>query len=304
MEQVAIFTKQHKAAAWEAGLALKGWLADHGIKAEVTENEPGPPIKPLPPNTDLLVVMGGDGTLLSVARHYSHLGIPILGVNVGGLGFLTEVALDELHPAMEQVLAGKFEVEERLMLQATLIREGRPCFQEVVVNDAVVNKGALARIVELTTWIDGEYLTNYRADGLIVSTPTGSTAYTLSAGGPIVYPTLREILLLPICPFTLSNRPIILPETVTVAVTLGDKVRDTYLTIDGQVGETLGPYDRVEIKAAPFNLRLVKSPRRSYFEILRTKLGWGTVAPPCPPAPPAGATATAAPRKNQGFCIP
>ncbi len=304
MEQVAIFTKQHKAAAWEAGLALRGWLADHGIKAEVAENEPGPPIKPLPPDTDLLVVMGGDGTLLSVARHYGHLGIPILGVNVGGLGFLTEVALDELYPAMEQVLAGKFEVEERLMLQATLLREGRPCFQEVVVNDAVVNKGALARIVELTTWIDGEYLTNYRADGLIVSTPTGSTAYTLSAGGPIVYPTLREILLLPICPFTLSNRPIILPETVTVAVTLGDKVRDTYLTIDGQVGETLEPHDRVEIKAAPYNLRLVKSPRRSYFEILRTKLGWGTAAPPCPPAPAAAAAAGARPRKEGGFFLP
>ncbi len=285
MQQLAIFTKQHKAAAWQAGLALKAWLETRRLNVALAENEPGPEVTPLPPGTDLLVVMGGDGTLLSVARHYGHLGIPILGVNVGGLGFLTEISLDELYPSMEQVLAGNFEVEERLMLQATLIRQGEPCWGEVVVNDAVVNKGALARIVELTTWIDGEYLTNYRADGLIVASPTGSTAYTLSAGGPIVYPTLRHILLLPICPFTLSNRPIILPETVTVAVTLGDKVRDTYLTVDGQVGQALQAYDRVEIRAAPHHLKLVKSPRRSYFEILRTKLGWGEAgARPCPPA--------------------
>ncbi len=285
MERLAIFTKQHKAAAWQAGLALKAWLQERRLNVALAENQPGPEVPPLPTGTDLLVVMGGDGTLLSVARHYGHLQIPILGVNVGGLGFLTEIALDELYPSMEQVLAGQFEVEERLMLTATLLREGEPVWGEVVVNDAVVNKGALARIVELTTWIDGEYLTNYRADGLIVATPTGSTAYTLSAGGPIVYPTLRHILLLPICPFTLSNRPIILPETVTVAVTLGDKVRDTYLTVDGQVGQALQAYDRVEIRAAPHYLKLVKSPRRSYFEILRTKLGWGEAgARPCPPA--------------------
>ncbi len=288
VERLAIFTKQYKDAAWQAGLALKSWLEERRLKIFLTENRPE--VTPLPPGVDLLVVMGGDGTLLSVARHYGHLQIPILGVNVGGLGFLTEIALDELYPSMEQVLAGQFEVEERLMLTATLLREGEPVWGEVVVNDAVVNKGALARIVELTTWIDGEYLTNYRADGLIVATPTGSTAYTLSAGGPIVYPTLRHILLLPICPFTLSNRPIILPETVTVAVTLGDKVRDTYLTVDGQVGQALGPYDRVEIKAAPHHLKLVKSPRRSYFEILRTKLGWGEAgARPCPPLAGPGA---------------
>ena len=145
----------------------------------------------------------------------------------------------------------------------------------------MINKGALARIAELTTWIDGEYLTIYRADGLIVSTPTGSTAYTLSAGGPIVYPTLRHIILLPICPHTLSNRPIILPDTVTVAVTLDEKVQDVYLTLDGQVGRELKPRDRIEMRSAPYNLKLVKSPHRSHFEILRTKLGWGELGSPC-----------------------
>ena len=186
--------------------------------------------------------MGGDGTILSVARHYGRLGLPILGVNMGGLGFLTEISLDELYPCLEEyVLPGKFEVEERLILTVSLIRDGETIWQENVLNDAVINKGALARIAELTTWIDDEYLTTYRADGLIVSTPTGSTAYTLSAGGPIAYPTLRHIILLPICPHTLSNRPIILPETVTVAVTLDEKVQDVYLTLDGQVGRELRP---------------------------------------------------------------
>jgi NAD+ kinase len=195
---------------------------------------------------------------------------------MGGLGFLTEISLDELYSSMaDHVLTGKFEVEERMMLTVTLFRQGQVAWQEFVLNDAVINKGALARIAELTTWIDGEYLTVYRADGLIVATPTGSTAYNLSAGGPIVYPTLRHLILLPICSHTLSNRPIILPDTVTVAVTLDEKVQDVYLTLDGQVGQAMEAGDRVEIRRAPYHLKLVKSPHRSHFEILRTKLGWG-----------------------------
>jgi NAD+ kinase len=243
-------------------------------------NEPDPQVQPLPPDVEFIVVMGGDGTLLSVARRYGQQGLPILGVNVGGLGFLTEVSLEELYPALEQVLAGKFDVEKRMMLFATIFRDGKPFWGENVLNDAVINKGALARIVELTTWIDEEFLTTYRADGLIIATPTGSTAYTLSAGGPIVYPTLRHVLLLPICPHTLSMRPIILPETVTVAVTLDPKAEDVYLTVDGQVGQALQPGDRVEVKCAPRHLRLIRSPRRSHFEILRAKLGWGEVRAP------------------------
>jgi NAD+ kinase len=272
---VAILSKKHKQAAWEAGQELQRWFAARGMKAVNLENEPEPHVPQLPPETECIVVMGGDGTLLSVARHYVSLGVPILGVNVGGLGFLTEISLDELYPSMEQVLAGKYVVEERMMLIARLYRHEQVCWEKHFLNDAVINKGALARIVELTTWIDGEYLTTYRADGLIVSTPTGSTAYTMSAGGPIAYPTLRHIILIPICPFTLSNRPIILPDTVTVAVTFEEAVQDAYLTIDGQEGQALQREDRVELSAAPQNLKLILSPRRSYFEILRTKLGWG-----------------------------
>jgi NAD+ kinase len=254
---------------------LQAWLTGGGVRACHFENEPDPDIPSLPADVDFIVVMGGDGTILSVARHYGGKGVPIFGVNMGGLGFLTEISLDQLYPSMsEHVLTGKFEVEERLMLTVTLFRQGRVTWQENVLNDAVINKGALARIAEMTTWIDGEYLTVYRADGLIVATPTGSTAYNLSAGGPIVYPTLHHLILLPICSHTLSNRPIILPETVTVAVTL-EEVQDVYLTLDGQVGQAMEPGDRVEIRRAPYYLKLVKSPYRSHFEVLRTKLGWG-----------------------------
>jgi NAD+ kinase len=292
LQRLAIITKKFKPDAWNAGQALQHWLQQRGLEASLLENEPEPHVPPLAPGVDIIVVLGGDGTLLSVARHYGQQGIPILGVNVGGLGFLTEISLDELYSCMEDhVLAQQYEVEKRMMLTATLFRAGAAIWREHVLNDAVINKGALARIAELPTWIDGEYLTTYRADGLIVSTPTGSTAYTMSAGGPIVYPTLRHIILIPICPFTLSNRPIILPQGVTVTVTLDEKVQDVYLTVDGQVGQALQAGDRVEIRSAAHHLKLVRSPHRSFFEILRTKLGWGEIGGhrlECPPpgAPP------------------
>jgi NAD+ kinase len=275
VRSVAIVSKKHKQAAWQAGEELQKWCENRGVQAVHLENEPEPHVPPLPPETESIVVLGGDGTLLSVARHYVSLQVPLLGVNVGGLGFLTEISLDELYPAMEQVLDGNYAVEERMLLTARLRRQGQVCWEKQFLNDAVINKGALARIIELTTWIDGEYLTTYRADGLIVSTPTGSTAYTLSAGGPIAYPSLRHIIVIPICPFTLSNRPIILPDTVTVVVSLEEKVQDAYLTIDGQEGQALQQEDRVEMSVAPQNLKLILSPHRSFFEILRTKLGWG-----------------------------
>jgi NAD+ kinase len=272
---VAILSKKHKQTAWDAARELQQWLAARGVEAVHFENEPEPDMPTLPTETEGIVVLGGDGTLLSAARHYVTLNVPILGVNVGGLGFLAEISLKELYPSMEQVLAGEYKVEERMLLIARLCRQGEVCWERHFLNDAVINKGALARIVDLTAWIDGEYLTTYRADGLIVSTPTGSTAYTLSAGGPIVYPSLRHIIMIPICPFTLSNRPIILPATVTVAVTFAEKVEDAYLSIDGQVGRALQSEDRIEMSVAPQNLKLILSPYRSYFEILRTKLGWG-----------------------------
>ena len=280
MQSLAIITKKHQPDAWQAGQALEAWSRDRGLKAALLINEADDQALELPPGAEFIVVMGGDGTLISVARRHGQKGLPILGVNVGGLGFLTEVSLEELYPVLEHFLAGRCEMEERMMLSATIFRDGAHFWEETVLNDAVINKGALARIVELTAWIDGEYLTTYRADGLIIATPTGSTAYTLSAGGPIVYPTLRHVLLLPICPHTLSNRPIILPETVIVEVTLDKKAEDVYLTVDGQVGQALQPDDRVQVRSAPHHLKLIKSPKRSHFEILRAKLGWGEVRAP------------------------
>ena len=261
--------------ARKAGETLQHWLSVRGVQAALLVNEPEPDFPPLPPETEIIVVFGGDGTLLSAARHYGQEGTPILGVNVGGLGFLTAVGLDKLYPILERVIRGDFVVEERMQLLGTLIRQGEKVCEQSVLNDVVINKGALARIVEFKTYIDCEYLTTYRADGLIVSTPTGSTAYTLGAGGPIVFPTLENIILIPICPFTLTNRPLILPDSFVITVVLDDRSRDVYLTFDGQLGVRLQPKDIVEIKKCPQSIRLIKSPDKSYFEILRTKLRWG-----------------------------
>lgn len=271
---ICIVAKNNPAAI-QAGEGLQSWLAARNIQAALLLNEPEPHYPPLPADTKVIVVFGGDGTLLSAARHYGQDGIPILGVNVGGLGFVTAVNLGKLYPIMERVLQNDFQVEERMQLIGTVIRQGEILCQQSVLNDVVINKGALARIVELKAYIDNEYLTTYRADGLIVSTPTGSTAYVLAAGGPIVFPTLQAITLIPICPFMLTNRPLILPDDVAITVVLDERSRDVFLTYDGQVGFSLQPHDIVEIKKAPGVIRLIKSPYKNYFEILRTKLRWG-----------------------------
>jgi NAD+ kinase len=271
---LAIVTKNNDGAI-QAGEGLKSWLAARNIQSNLLINEPEPNFVPLPAETEVIIVFGGDGTLLSAARHYGQQGTPILGVNVGGLGFITAINLEKLYPILEKVLQYDFQVEERMQLTGKVIRQGETFCEQSVLNDVVINKGALARIVELRTYIDNEYLTTYRADGLIVSTPTGSTAYSLGAGGPIVFPTLHSITLLPICPFMLTNRPLILPDDCTIAAVLDDHSRDVYITFDGQVGFALQPRDIVEIKKGPGAIRLIKSPYKSYFEILRTKLRWG-----------------------------
>jgi NAD+ kinase len=286
MKSMAIVTKKSQPQAWDTGRHLQAWLKDRGVAAYHVENEPDPLVPPqLPAEIELIAVIGGDGTLLSVVRHYGQKDIPILGVNVGGLGFLTEISLDELYLCMENhILTGQYDVEKRMMLATTLFRGDDAVWQGDVLNDAVIKKGALATIAELTAWIDGDYLTTYRADGLIVSTPTGSTAYNLSAGGPIIFPTLSHVILLPICPHTMSNRPLILPEESTVAITFDEhKGQDLYLTLDGQLGKPLQPGDWVEIRRSTHQVNLVISPFRSYFEILCNKLSWGRLGGKCPP---------------------
>jgi NAD+ kinase len=223
----------------------------------------------------LIVVLGGDGTLISVARKVGDLPVPILGVNLGSLGFLTEITLDELYPALEQVLNGKFTVSRRMMLDAVVRRGQSEVARFHVLNDIVINKGALARIIDMEASVDGTYLTTYKADGLIIATPTGSTAYNLAAGGPIVDPGLNCLLLSPICPHTLTNRPIIVADESIVRIEVKFQNEEVAITADGQLGMPLQGGDIVEIRKARTGTLLVKSPTKDYFEVLRTKLRWG-----------------------------
>jgi NAD+ kinase len=223
---------------------------------------------------DLLLVLGGDGTLLSMARLVGDLNVPILGVNLGGLGFLTALTADELFPALEALLRGELLVEERMMLTARVTRQGERLSEYVALNDVVITKSAMSRIINLDVSVEGQFATAYRADGLIVSTPTGSTAYSLSAGGPIVFPTMDAVVLTPICSHTLTNRPIVLPASQPIDVTLQSD-QDVMLTMDGQVGFHLKRGDRVEIRQAAARIRLLRFPQKHFFSVLRTKLKWG-----------------------------
>jgi NAD+ kinase len=224
---------------------------------------------------DLMVVLGGDGTLLSVARDLGGREVPILGVNLGGLGFLTEIALEELLPTLEQVLRGEGVVSRRLTLTAEVRREGRVIAEMEALNDAVINKTTLSRILDLETLVNGEYVTTFRSDGLIVATPTGSTAYCLSAGGPILYPTLPALVIIPICPHTLTNRPLVIPVDAVVEVIQRSASEDVHLTVDGQVGVTLQHRDVVALRRSPHTIALIRSPKLNYFDLLRAKLRWG-----------------------------
>ncbi len=224
---------------------------------------------------DVIIVLGGDGTLLSVSRSSVGREVPILGVNLGGLGFLTEISVEELHQIFNEILSGRINVSNRMMLNVKVERKKESILEFHVLNDAVITKDALARIIEIETYVDDEYLTTYRADGVIFSTPTGSTGYCLSAGGPILYPSIKNIVIAPICPHTLTMRPLILPDDVVIRAVLKSKDERVILTLDGQVGFALEYGDEVIIKRSPILTKLIKSPNKGYFEILRTKLKWG-----------------------------
>jgi NAD+ kinase len=225
--------------------------------------------------SDMIMVLGGDGTMLNAARLVEGRSVPILGVNMGGLGFLTEVTLDHLYPALERIFAGDFYLEERLMLRARIDRHGEQVAQAAVLNDVVVSKGTLARMVEVHITINGQFVTSLRGDGLIISTPTGSTAYSLSAGGPIIHPTVQALILTPICPHTLTHRPLLIPSTVNLEVTLTSKDEGAMTTFDGQVGVAITQGDTVLINASDRATNLIRFPDRTYFDVLRRKLKWG-----------------------------
>lgn len=229
----------------------------------------------LPHLVDLVVVLGGDGTLLSVARHLGGHPVPILGVNLGSLGFLTEVSTGEMLPTLDLCLAGRASVQDRMTLDATLRRDGATLAAYSCLNDVVLNKSAMARIIEVRVEVGGDWLTDMRADGLIVATPTGSTAYNLSAGGPILAPGVDGIILVPICPHTLTMRPIVLDGSHPVDITLLRGSEEVFLTADGQTGSPVKAGDCVRVVRSPKGVPLVTSPHRSYFALIREKLGWG-----------------------------
>ena len=225
---------------------------------------------------DLLIVLGGDGTLLSVARAAHPYNIPILAVNLGSLGFLAEISIDELYPTLENILAGKFEIENRMLLNACIWRNGEKVEDHNVLNDVVINKGAVARVINLQVLVDGQYMTSYRADGLIIATPTGSTAYSLSAGGPIIHPSMHTLVLSPICPFTLTNRSILIPDQSIIQVKLAAEYDDVRVTLDGQEGYDMRAGDILKIKKTKTSLQLIRGPNKNYYQILRDKLHWGS----------------------------
>jgi NAD+ kinase len=234
--------------------------------------------QPLAREVDMVVVLGGDGTLLSMANCIGVAGsaIPILGVNFGSLGFLTEVTLPELYPSLEAALTGAVRVEERMMLRASMFREGEVFADHIALNDVVITKGARSRMIDLSVWVGDEFVTRVKADGLIVATPTGSTAYNLSAGGPIVQPTLDALLLTPIAPHTLTNRPIVIPAASPVRVQPHLEERaEVFVTFDGQDGFQVQGDDEIRIRRADRPMRLIRPSTRSYFEVLREKLKWG-----------------------------
>jgi len=280
MRRVRVVAKRSSPEAVATAHELADWLTRKGLEVAVDESarpsahdsEPLATAASTP--CDLVVVLGGDGTLLSVARNLTD-DAPILGVNLGTLGFLTEINRSELYPSLVEVLQEKFELEERSLLDVELYRDGGSPQRFRVLNDAVVAKSALSRIIEISLRVDDHLVARYRSDGVIVSTPTGSTAYNLSAQGPILFPRLPVMVLTPICPHTLSLRPLVVPDSSRVEVTLETQREEVYLTLDGQEGTTLGFGDRVRATRSARTVHLVRTSGRTFYDGLRNKLHWG-----------------------------
>ncbi len=283
IKTAGICSKPNAARAADVAPALITWLRERRIEVRLDEETAaccggglhGMPRDQVPDGCDLIIVLGGDGTLLSAARAIGRRAIPLFPVNLGGLGFLTAISVDEIYTELERVLAGELRVANRRLLSAEVVRDGRTLAQYDALNDAVIGKTSLARIVDLEVYVDKQFVSAYKADGLIVATPTGSTAYSLAAGGPIIYPTVPAICLTPICPHMLTNRPLIVAETAIIEILANGAEEGTYLTIDGQVGTPLEKGDRVVCRSSASALHLIRPPRMQYFDVLRQKLKWG-----------------------------
>jgi NAD+ kinase len=282
-QSIGIISRPRRSDLCDVVPPLLKWLAARGIKTlmdEETANclpggSKGQTRQQVADASQLLLVLGGDGTLLAAARLAAPRGIPVLPINMGSLGFLTNFTLQELHPALDDTLEGRFSLSERILISVDLVRDGKVIDAQRVLNEVVINKGALARMIELELIIDGGFVCRYRADGLIVSTPTGSTAYSLSAGGPIVHPAVESFVITPICPHMLSDRPLVIRDSSSIEMKLSGNTESVFLTLDGQRGIPLQPADFVRASRAKEMLKLIQPPKKSYFEILRNKLKWG-----------------------------
>jgi len=264
---VVIVTKPKQPEVARVAGELIRWFGGKGITASLESAAAS--------TADLAVVLGGDGTLLAGARLLGDHQVPIVAINHGGLGFLTEVTLEEMYPALERVLEGKFVTQQRMMMDIRISRDGKNAGQYRALNDVVINKGTLSRMIEIEARVDGQYLSRFRADGLIVSTPTGSTAYNISAGGPIIFPTMAAMIVTPICSHTLTNRPIVLPENVKIEIALCSAQDGVYATVDGQVGLQLQKDDGLIVEKSGIAVKLVAPADKNYFDVLRGKLKWG-----------------------------
>ncbi len=280
MKRIGLIVKVSNPEAIRLADRIADWLVERGGKvftdeglALMLKGAAAVPVKDLPTSVDLMVVLGGDGTMLHAARLIGGRKVPILGVNMGSLGFLTAITVKEVFPVLERIERDDFILEERMLLSVEHARDERVLSTHKVLNDAVI-KGESARLVRLETRINREYVNTYRADGLIVATPTGSTAYSLSANGPILYPTIHSIIVAPICPFNLTNRPVVIPDWMTVDVAVSPEQSNIELILDGQVDLPLESGDMVRIRRAGESVYLVRYDGKSYFEILRERLMW------------------------------
>jgi NAD+ kinase len=288
IKRLGIVLKPHQPDALKTICDLTVWLSEKGIELvggpeierERVEHQTGCSVSAvesdkLAESVDLMLVLGGDGTMIATARMMGDNEVPVLGVNYGGLGYLAEFRIEELYTALESILSEQFRLDRRVMLHVDLMRENDAVTSNRVLNDVVINKSALARIIEIEAYLNDQYVNSFRADGLIVSTPTGSTAYNLSAGGPVIFPSMNAIVITPICPFTLSNRPIVVPDDAVIELRLKTTQEEVALTLDGQVGVPLRVNDRVLIRKSRATFNLIQPSNRNYFDVLRDKLRWG-----------------------------
>jgi NAD+ kinase len=288
IKRIGIVLKPHQPEALKTICELVVWLAERNItlvggpeiERERIEHQTGCPVyqleaEKIAAGVDLILVLGGDGTMIATARMVGDQEVPVLGVNYGGLGYLAEFRIEELYTALESILSGNYRLDRRVMLSVELKRGDAPPQSNRVLNDVVINKSALARIIEIEAHLNHQFVNAFRADGLIVSTPTGSTAYNLSAGGPVIFPSMNAVVITPICPFTLSNRPIVVPDDAEIELLLKTDNEEVALTLDGQVGFPLKVEDRVAIRKSRTTFNLIQPMNRNYFDVLRDKLRWG-----------------------------